>query len=373
MVDVKAGRGLGRGVSALGLPARRPHRRHRHRQEHGERDVRAISARASSTPTCWPARSWRRASPRWPTIVARVRRRTCCSPTAPRPQAPRRHRLRDPEQRKRLEAITHPAIRDALSSASCPSTRSRASRASSFWDAAAPDRDGRRTRRMDKLVVVFTDAADAARAAHGARRRCATAEARARIASQMPLADKAQARRLRDRQLGRRAPRPSAQVREVYRALLADLKPARGPRARARMSPRRNARAARARRPRRAGAPQASGAPSASTSSATTASAAPIVELVAPTRARPRRGDRARRGRADRSSSRRGRAARGAGGGRGSWPRGCAARFAGAARGDPPRRRAGFDYGALPRSAPDPGGPRPRRRATSRTAWASPS
>ena len=125
----------------------------------------------------------------------------------------------DAEKRKRLESITHPAI------------RTRWERILSvyeeeefvgivFWDAALLYETGG-ARHMEKMVVVTADPATQL-ARLMARDGSTEADARARIASQMPVAEKA---KLADYVVDNSGTRPETerQVREVYRALLADL------------------------------------------------------------------------------------------------------------------------------------------------------
>ena len=157
-----------------------------------------------------------------------------------------------------------------------------------------------------------------------------------------------EARRLRDRQLGRPRAETERQVREVYERSSTTCDGAR----RRAMSPRRNARAAEVRPARRRA--RARRARSASTSCATTRMADRIVELVAPTARDLVVGDRARAGRADRSPGLRGRAARGARGGRGAGRALCASASPTSPHVEIARRptRASFDYAlAAPRSS----------------------
>ena len=93
----------------------------------------------------------------------------------------------DLERRKRLEAITHPAIRTRWDRI-LRVYEEEAFAGIVFWDAALLYETGG-ARLMEKVVVVFTDpATQLARLV--ARDGCTEAEARARIASQLPLADK---------------------------------------------------------------------------------------------------------------------------------------------------------------------------------------
>ena len=125
----------------------------------------------------------------------------------------------DPEKRKRLEAITHPAIRtrwDRILSV----YEEEEYAGLVIWDAALLYETGS-ARLMDKMVVVFAEP-EVQLARLIARDACTEAEARARIASQMAVADKA---RLADYVIDNSGPRAETErhVREVYRALLADL------------------------------------------------------------------------------------------------------------------------------------------------------
>jgi dephospho-CoA kinase len=123
------------------------------------------------------------------------------------------------ERRKRLEALTHPAIRDRFL------RRLAELEAQSFdgivlWDAPVMIESGG-YRDMDKLVVVATDEGTQC------SRLCArdgieTAEAERKITSQMPVAEKA---KLADYVIDNAGDRAAteAQVRDVYAALLRDL------------------------------------------------------------------------------------------------------------------------------------------------------
>jgi dephospho-CoA kinase len=125
----------------------------------------------------------------------------------------------DAEKRKRLEAITHPAIRTRWDRI-LRVYEEEAYAGVVFWDAALLYETGG-ARLMEKMVVVFADpATQLARLV--ARDGCTEAEARARIASQMPVAEKA---KLADYVVDNSGPRAETerQVREVHRALLADL------------------------------------------------------------------------------------------------------------------------------------------------------
>ena len=93
-----------------------------------------------------------------------------------------------------------------------------------LWDAAVLIESGG-AKRMDKLVVVLTDpATELARLM--ARDGMGDEEARGRIATQMPVADKAKLADYVIDNSGTRA-ETERQVRQVYKQLLADLKTAR--------------------------------------------------------------------------------------------------------------------------------------------------
>jgi len=125
-----------------------------------------------------------------------------------------------PERRKRLEAITHPAIRDRFL------TRVQTLAAQGFtglvfFDAPVMIESGN-YKNMDRLVVVATDEAtqvERLRARDGADE----AENRRRIASQMPVAEKA---KLADYIIDNSGDREATveQVRRVFAALMAELK-----------------------------------------------------------------------------------------------------------------------------------------------------
>jgi len=126
----------------------------------------------------------------------------------------------DPERRKRLEAITHPAIRARFQ------TRLDELAAQGFagivvFDAPVMIESGN-YKNMDRLVVVVTD--DATQAAR-LQERDGTDEAEGlrKIASQMPLAEKA---KLADYVIDNSGAREAtaAEVRRVFAALMADLK-----------------------------------------------------------------------------------------------------------------------------------------------------
>jgi dephospho-CoA kinase len=124
----------------------------------------------------------------------------------------------DPEKRKRLEALTHPRIRERFAA------RLQELIAEDFagiviFDAPVMIESGN-YRNMDRLVVVVTDAAT--QRARALDRDGDREEIERRIASQMPLSEKARlAHYVIDNSGGREA--TLAEVRRVHRALLADL------------------------------------------------------------------------------------------------------------------------------------------------------
>ena len=125
----------------------------------------------------------------------------------------------DPGRRQRLEAITHPAIRDRFLS------RLAELEAEGFegivvWDAPVMIETGGH-KAMDRLVVVTADAAT--QRARALARDGDPADAERKIASQMPLADKA---RLADHVIDNSGAGAAteARTREVHAALLADLR-----------------------------------------------------------------------------------------------------------------------------------------------------
>lgn len=124
----------------------------------------------------------------------------------------------DPAERRRLEAITHPAIRERLG------RRLAALEAAGFegivmFDAPVMIESGN-YRHMERLVVVVTD--EATQRARALGRDGDPADVERRLASQMPVAEKA---RLADYVIDNSGDRAAtaAQVRRVHRALLADL------------------------------------------------------------------------------------------------------------------------------------------------------
>ena len=126
----------------------------------------------------------------------------------------------DPERRRRLEAITHPAIRERFQ-ARLDELAEKGFTGIVIFDAAVMIESGN-YKNMDRLVVVVTD--DATQAARLQERDGTDeVEGRRKIASQMPLAEKAKlADYLIDNSGDREA--TAAEVRRVFAALMADLK-----------------------------------------------------------------------------------------------------------------------------------------------------
>jgi dephospho-CoA kinase len=124
----------------------------------------------------------------------------------------------NPERRKRLEAITHPAIRERFL-ARLAELETQGFEGLVFWDAPVMIESGGH-RAMDRLVVVITDDATQRERAFG--RDGDRADVERRIASQMALAEKA---KLADHVIDNSGDRAAteARAREVHAALLADL------------------------------------------------------------------------------------------------------------------------------------------------------
>ena len=131
----------------------------------------------------------------------------------------------DAERRKRLEAITHPAIR-ARFQARLDELAAQGFAGIVVFDAPVMIESGG-YRNMDRLVVVVTDEATQA---SRLRTRDGTddAEGRRKVASQMPLAEKA---KLADYVIDNSGDRETtaAEVRRVFAALMADLAARRAP------------------------------------------------------------------------------------------------------------------------------------------------
>jgi dephospho-CoA kinase len=125
----------------------------------------------------------------------------------------------DPERRRRLEAITHPAIRERFL-ARLDELAEQGFVGIVVFDAAVMIESGN-YKNMDRLVVVVTDDATQMARLHG-RDGTAASENRRKIDSQMPLAEKAKlADYVIDNSGGRDA--TAEQVRRVFAALMAEL------------------------------------------------------------------------------------------------------------------------------------------------------
>jgi len=126
----------------------------------------------------------------------------------------------DPERRLLLEAITHPSIRARLL-ARLDELAARGFSGVVVFDAAVMIESGN-YKNMDRLVVVVTDVATQA-ARLQERDGTDEVEGRRKIASQMPLAEKA---KLADYVIDNSGDREAtaAEVRRVFAALMADLK-----------------------------------------------------------------------------------------------------------------------------------------------------
>ncbi len=112
----------------------------------------------------------------------------------------------DPVKRKRLEAITHPAIRARFEAIMADLERAGWD-GILIWDAALLVESGG-NKKMDRMVVVTTDPATQLRRLV-ARDGCTAEAARTRTASQMPLAVKARYRGARARGVPRPPRRPA--------------------------------------------------------------------------------------------------------------------------------------------------------------------
>jgi len=125
----------------------------------------------------------------------------------------------DPERRKRLEAITHPAIRAAVQ-ARLDELAARGFAGIVFYDAAILI-EALGHKDMERMVVVITDEATQAARLQG-RDGTDDAQGRRRIASQMPLAEKA---KLADYVIDNSGDREATaeQVRRVFAALMGEL------------------------------------------------------------------------------------------------------------------------------------------------------
>ena len=125
----------------------------------------------------------------------------------------------DPARRKRLEEITHPAV-GARQQRILSVLDEEGFEGIVLWDAALLFETGG-VSKMDKVVVVFADP-DTERRRLMARDGLSEADARARIASQMPIAEKAKSA---DHVIDNSGTREETerQVRAVHGALLAEL------------------------------------------------------------------------------------------------------------------------------------------------------
>jgi dephospho-CoA kinase len=126
----------------------------------------------------------------------------------------------DPARRKRLEEITHPAI-GARQQRILSVFDEEAFEGVVIWDAALLYESGGAAT-MDRVVVVFADP-ETERRRLMERDGLSEADARQRIASQMPIAEKA---KLADHVIDNSGTREETErrVRAVYGALLADLR-----------------------------------------------------------------------------------------------------------------------------------------------------
>ncbi len=130
----------------------------------------------------------------------------------------------DGERRRRLEAITHPAIRERFARR-LAELGQRGFDGIVMFDAAVMIESGN-YRTMERLVVVYADPATELVRLR-LRDGLDEAEARRKIASQMPVSEKA---KLADYVIDNRGTREDTerQVRRVHEALLADLRAKRG-------------------------------------------------------------------------------------------------------------------------------------------------
>jgi dephospho-CoA kinase len=125
----------------------------------------------------------------------------------------------DPTRRRRVEAITHPAIRERFL-ARLAELEAQDFAGIVVWDAPVMIESGG-YQAMDRLVVVVTD--PATQRARAFARDGDAADAERKIASQMPLAEKA---KLADYVIDNSGDRAATEsrTREVHAALLADLR-----------------------------------------------------------------------------------------------------------------------------------------------------
>jgi dephospho-CoA kinase len=125
----------------------------------------------------------------------------------------------DPERRRRLEAITHPAIRERFQ-ARLDELAEKGFTGIVIFDAAVMIESGN-YKNMDRLVVVVTDEPTQMSRLQG-RDGTDDAEGRRKIASQMPLSEKA---KLADYVIDNSGARheTAEQVRRVFAALMSEL------------------------------------------------------------------------------------------------------------------------------------------------------
>ena len=125
----------------------------------------------------------------------------------------------NPERRRRLEAITHPAIRERFL-ARLDALAERGFMGLVVFDAAVMIESGN-YKNMDRLIVVVTDDATQMARLHG-RDGTDEAENRRKISSQMPLAEKA---KLADYVIDNSGSREATaeQVGRVFAALMSEL------------------------------------------------------------------------------------------------------------------------------------------------------
>ena len=125
----------------------------------------------------------------------------------------------DPERRRRLEAITHPAIRERFQ-ARLDDLAEKGFTGIVIFDAAVMIESGN-YKNMDRLVVVVTDEPTQMSRLRG-RDGTDDAEGRRKIASQMPLSEKA---KLADYVIDNSGDRHATaeQVRRVFAALMSEL------------------------------------------------------------------------------------------------------------------------------------------------------
>ena len=125
----------------------------------------------------------------------------------------------DPERRRRLEAITHPAIRERFQ-ARLDELAEKGFTGIVIFDAAVMIESGN-YKNMDRLVVVVTDEPTQMSRLQG-RDGTDDAEGRRKIASQMPLSEKA---KLADYVIDNSGDRheTAEQVRRVFAALMSEL------------------------------------------------------------------------------------------------------------------------------------------------------